>query len=540
MGSVSIGRAGVGRRLGGSFLVLAVLIVVAAGAGWWGLAQQHRVQQRTQQLELVKDDVQLAKFYASDVTGWQGLVVADAGAFGYGYALGPDGYNRKGELADKKALYQVLDAAHTAYMTPTERAAWAQLRPAWDNFFVWDDTIMEWLRGDTQAARAKAMTSINGGEAAGAYTKVLDTAAQLQKSVDGRMAALRSEAARAERTSQWVLGVALVAALLMAVVLAIWATRSVVQPLGVVVRALGRLEQGDLTVQAGLDGSDELGRLGAALDNTAASLRTTISALAGHAGSLASASEELEQVSNQIATSAQDASVQANVVARAAEQVSGNVHSVSTGGGEMGESIREISSNASEAASVAAQAVSVAEETNATVAKLGVSSTEIGNVVKIITSIAEQTNLLALNATIEAARAGEAGKGFAVVAGEVKDLAQETAKATDDITRRVDTIQADTTNAVRAIEQIATIVGRISDYQNVIAAAVEEQSATTTEMNRNVAQAAHSSREIADNIAGVAQAAATTMAGVSQSQEATGELAQMSSALHALVARFQL
>jgi len=537
---VEIRRAGVGRRLGGSFLVLAILIVVAAGAGWWGMAQQRGIDQRIAQLELVKDDVQLAKFYASDVTGWQGLVVADAGAFGAGYALGPDGYNRKGELADKKVLYQVLDSAHTADMTPAERTAWAQLRPAWDNFFTWDDRVMDWLRADNQAARARAMSSINGGDAAGAYTKVLDTATTLEKSVNGRMAALRTQAARVERTSLLVLGATLVVALLLAVVLAVWATRSVVRPLGVVVGALGRLEQGDLTAQAGLGTGDELGRLGTALDNTAASLHTTMSALAGHAAALASASEELSAVSTEIAGSAQEASSQASVVARAAEQVSGNVDSVSLGGGEMGESIKEISSNASEAATVAAQAVSVAEQTNATVAKLGVSSQEIGNVVKIITAIAEQTNLLALNATIEAARAGEAGKGFAVVAGEVKDLAGETAKATDDITRRVDAIQADTTNAVQAIEQIVSIVGRISDYQNIIAAAVEEQSATTSEMNRNVAQAADSSREIAANIAGVAQAAATTMAGVGQSQDAAAELTHMSSELHALVARFRL
>ena len=189
---MEIRRAGVGRRLGGSFLVLAILIVVAAGAGWWGMAQQRGIDQRIAQLELVKDDVQLAKFYASDVTGWQGLVVADAGAFGAGYALGPDGYNRKGELADKKVLYQVLDSAHTADMTPAERTAWAQLRPAWDNFFTWDDRVMDWLRADNQAARARAMSSINGGDAAGAYTKVLDTATTLEKSANGRMAALRT------------------------------------------------------------------------------------------------------------------------------------------------------------------------------------------------------------------------------------------------------------------------------------------------------------------------------------------------------------
>jgi methyl-accepting chemotaxis protein len=141
--------ASVGKRLGGSFLVLTVLIIAGAGVGWWGLAQQQQAQRRSAQLQLVKDDIQLLKFYASDVTGWQGLVVADAGAFGYAEAVGPDGYNRKGELADTKALYAAIDATHVQYMTPAERAAFDQLRPAWDSFFAWDDTMRphRWPRG---------------------------------------------------------------------------------------------------------------------------------------------------------------------------------------------------------------------------------------------------------------------------------------------------------------------------------------------------------------------------------------------------------
>ncbi|WP_308442113.1 methyl-accepting chemotaxis protein, partial [Planosporangium flavigriseum] len=141
-------------------------------------------------------------------------------------------------------------------------------------------------------------------------------------------------------------------------------------------------------------------------------------------------------------------------------------------------------------------AVSGAETATATVGRLGESSVEIGNVVKMITSIAEQTNLLALNATIEAARAGEAGKGFAVVATEVKDLAQETAKATEDISRRVQSIQTDSTAAVEAIAHIAEVIGQINSFQETIASAVEEQSATTSEMSRNVAEAATGATEI--------------------------------------------
>ena len=199
--------------------------------------------------------------------------------------------------------------------------------------------------------------------------------------------------------------------------------------------------------------------------------------------------------------------------------MSKNVTTVSTGTEEMGASIKEIAKSANEAAKVATSAVKVAERTNATVAKLGETSAEIGNVIKVITSIAQQTNLLALNATIEAARAGEAGKGFAVVANEVKELAKQTAKATEDISRKIEAIQGDTKGAVEAIAQIGKIINQINDIQNTIASAVEEQTATTGEISRNVSEAARGSNEIAQNITGVAQAARSTTRGGQQHQE---------------------
>jgi methyl-accepting chemotaxis protein len=253
------------------------------------------------------------------------------------------------------------------------------------------------------------------------------------------------------------------------------------------------------------------------------------------AQALSSASEELTASSNQMAANAEETAAQAGVVSAAAEQVSKNVQTVATGTEEMSASIKEIAKNASDAARVATGAVRVAETANTTVAKLGDSSMEIGKVIKVITSIAQQTNLLALNATIEAARAGEAGKGFAVVANEVKELAKETAKATEDISQKIEAIQTDTKGAVEAIAEISAVINQINDISNTIASAVEEQTATTNEIGRNVAEASKGSAEIAQNITGVAQAAQSTTQGATDTQGAAVELSRMAAELQQVV-----
>jgi methyl-accepting chemotaxis protein len=314
---------------------------------------------------------------------------------------------------------------------------------------------------------------------------------------------------------------------------------AVIGPLQEVGQVLDKMAGGDLTALVASEYAGDFNRLRNTVNAFASQVRTAIQHIGTNANSLVSAAEELNRVSQQMSASADETATQANVVSAASEQVAANVQTVATGADEMGASIKEIAKNTADATRVAMAAVKSAETTNETIGKLGQSSAEIGQVIKVITSIAQQTNLLALNATIEAARAGEAGKGFAVVANEVKELAKETAKATEDISRKIEAIQGDTKSAVTAIGQIGSVIVQINDIQNTIASAVEEQSATTNEISRNLAEAAHGSSDITRNIGGVAEAARSTTAGATDTQKAAQSLERMSAELQDLISQFK-
>jgi methyl-accepting chemotaxis protein len=323
--------------------------------------------------------------------------------------------------------------------------------------------------------------------------------------------------------------------------IAIWfVARVIASPIRATKTLLEQVAGGDFSKRAAVRSDDDLGDMAAALNSTVERVGHAITDISRNAATLADSAQQLTGVSQQVSAGAERASIEAAAAADSATQVSEDVQAIATGTDEMRASISEIAGNATAATSIVSNAVTAAEGANHTVIKLAGSSEQIGHVAKVIATIAEQTNLLALNATIEAARAGELGKGFAVVAGEVKDLASETAKATEDIARQIAALQADSSDAAAAISGISSTINEIADIQQGIATAVEQQSASTQEIGSRVARAAGRTGDIADRVTAVTTTSRQATDSAAQTQRAAQELAATAANLRAVIDQFQL
>jgi methyl-accepting chemotaxis protein len=309
-------------------------------------------------------------------------------------------------------------------------------------------------------------------------------------------------------------------------------------PVGEIERVLEALVKMDLTARVEGHYAGDYDHIATLLNAVSSKLATEVQQISQHTMAMASASDELSTITKELAQGAIENSSLATSAATSSQKVSAGLSAVSSGSIEMLSSIREISQSASRASTAVESAVSVTEITTKKISNLNGSSAEISKVIKVINSIAQQTNLLALNATIEAARAGEAGKGFAVVATEVKELSKGTAKATEDISLRIAAIQSDTRESVAGIAEIATATNKVSEISHSIAAAVEQQTATTNEMSRHISEAAETASKIAKEIGGLAEAARNTSTAAMQTDSAIKDLNSILGQLRSFVAMF--
>ena len=519
--------------------ILAPVVLAAigiAGVAWSGLAALSTEGKRTEAMydrvaRPLGDLVGLR-----DMQGDSRVEVRDV--------LLTSGKDRDDVIAGMSDTDAAADAAIAAYVSDhgvldTGRATLiaqakdglAQWREVRDQQLVPLARAADLARGEALIASGGALDAANQK-----FGEALDALAE-SETADGAQTKVTATAEQSrQRTTMMIISLVVI---VVAVLIGLLVARVVVRPLQRVRVVLSDLAGGDLTGDPHVVGRDELGQMASALVSANTALRHTVGTIVESADTLGDAADHLATNSGQIAHRVSDLAAQVSTVAGDADSASHSISTVTAGASEMNAAISEIARSAEQAALVASGAVEIVTGTSATIEELGRSSADIEQVLKTITAIAEQTNLLALNATIEAARAGESGKGFAVVAGEVKDLAQQTATATDDIGRRIGAIQSTSTRAAEAIGRIGDVIKEINDHQGAIAAAVEEQTATTGEMGRSVGEAADASARIAATITTVASGARQAEADVLQSQGQISTVARMSGDLRELVRGFR-
>ncbi len=534
-----LSRLTVSKRLAGGFAVVGLLLALIVGVALQttsGLTSN--IRSVADHLDTTHDALEV-KFRSADLNGWQTAYAFDV-VQGVTDATNDAVGSRKSFLDSAAAVRTEIAALEARTLTGEESAFLAKATTAFDRFMELDAKVIQAYRTGDAAQVARGNEWVAKDEIV-IFTAMAEAIDGIVKAVDQDSRTARSDADASGSRARTLLLAGGIVALALAVVLARTITRSITKPIEQLRERLTQIADGDgdLTQRLDEDRRDELGAVGAAFNRFVGKICGTIRQIADHSVVIASASEELSAVSKQMAGNADNTARQATNSSAAAEEVSASVQTVAAATEEMTTAIAEIARGASDAANVAAKAGMLAEAAQETMISLGNSSTQIDEVAHLIGGIAEQTNLLALNATIEAARAGEAGKGFAVVATEVKDLATRSGGATADISRQIATIQADVHAAVSSITDIVQVIDQINETFATIATAVEEQTATTGEISRNLVQVSTGAEAIAHDVSRVARSAAEATQGANDTENAAVELSSLAGDLQSLVGQFR-
>ncbi len=556
---IDLGNMKIGKRLGLGFSVVGALTLGIALLAWWG---NSTVGQATDELLRQTSLRAAARSVSVQVKDIYLAIYSLAGVRDEGTRQA-----QKIKLDKLRAGYKkLMDTLQNASKTEEEKRLLSKIENALADGRGLNNQILS-LSDSGQFTEAIALLKDEEVKRDAIEATVNDYIALRQKWSEESDEAAKAAAAKV----RWLLLGFVIVVLAFSAILSVVISRSVTQPLQSGVGVLERISKGDVSAdvpEALRDRKDEVGVLAGAMQTMTESLRRLLKDISGGIQTMAASATELSAVSKQTASGVADMSEKANTLSAAAEEASANTTSVAVGmeqssanissvasaTEEMSATVGDIAANTAKARSISERASAQAQTVTAQMQKLGQAAQEIGHVTETITNISAQTNLLALNATIEAARAGSAGKGFAVVANEIKELARQTAEATEDIKTRIAGVQGSSAAAVSDIDQITSVIKEVGDIVAGIAAAIEEQATVTKDVagniaqastgvkdaNEHIAQTAEVSKTIARDIAGINGAVTDMRHGGEQVQASAVELSKLAEQLKVRVEQFKM